>query len=353
MTTDQWYVLDQSGTSSMTRGPYVLEQIRQLVRESTLNAETQVAHPGDETWRPASEDPILAELFGSAAALTPPTVPSVPTGSIWGPLDDHASFSGEFSIRSMLSLAVVVFKQNYLQLLACVVLVAVLSVPMYVLNGMGRMLAGGGWPTGTAALLVLLAIAYGVLVSPAIGPGLYWCGVKAIRGNAGISDVFGVYRRFLDLLGTQILWILVAFGASILFYISLLVAFLIASLVVGSPGFLVAAIIGLPIVVIGVILIIRMSVAVVLSMILVCDPTVQVRGGGDAMRVGWRLAGHRRSRVSYGLFVAALLLVLSAFLFCIGYLFLGMPFFVAAVAATYEMMRRSPSFEGYLGRSRV
>ncbi|MFM1832541.1 MAG: hypothetical protein RLZZ461_857, partial [Planctomycetota bacterium] len=28
MTTDQWYVLDQSGTSPMTRGPYVLEQIR-------------------------------------------------------------------------------------------------------------------------------------------------------------------------------------------------------------------------------------------------------------------------------------------------------------------------------------
>ncbi len=357
MTTEQWYVLDQSGTSPTPRGPYELEQIRQLVRQSMVNARTQVARVGEQSWQPASADPVLSPLFSDETPLSPPTVPMVPSVAASSPFAGHEAFSGDYTIGAMLSLATEVFKKNYAHLIACALLAGLFSVPGTALDLVARILAEGGRQMEAAIVLWLLALGFWIIVSPAISAGLYWVGVNAVRGGGQVSDVLAGFRRFGGVTGTFLLWMLASVGFGILFYVGMILAVLIGALLAAATneivGIVAGIILGVPILVFGLLVLIRVSFASTFSLMLLCDPTVQISGGAEAMRVGWRMVGHAKGRVAYGLLVAGLLWVLSIFLFCIGYLLVGLPFFMAAMGAGYEMMRRNPSFDGYLAGTRA
>lgn len=347
MTIEQWYVLDQATSPSEARGPYGADQMSRLVTSGLVRSDTLVARFGADAWVPATEEPELRELFATSPPpapemrLTPPihlTVEQVlfPDGA---PIDIPFSFGNCFRLgwRAL--------TRYYWVLVVCGLLWIAMNSPFWIVDIIGAEIQLQGKARGDSDLILQGWMISGVgnlmgfIFGPAIGMAILWPGVAAIRGQAKVSDAFAGFRRFGGLLLNTFFGVMLAIlGAAAFAFVSAMLAAVRVG--IGSPGSqLLSLFIGLPLLIFGLVLLLRLVVAVTLSHLMLCDPLMDIKAGSESIAAGWESAKIQRGTPVAVVVSGVILSFLTVFLFCLGWVLLGAPLLIGVTAATYELLR--------------
>jgi hypothetical protein len=346
LTTEQWYVLDQATSPSVTRGPYGADQLAGLATSGLLRSDTLVARVGADAWVPASEEPELRKLFATspppapAVRLSPPSHPTVE--AIWSP--DGAPAGMPFSFGNCFRLGWSALTRHYGVLVVCGLLWIAMSSPFWLVDMIAEFMKSQGKAQGDSALMSqgsmvdALGGLLGFIFGPAIGMALLWPGVTAIRGQAKVSDAFVGFKRFWGLLLNAFFGVMLVLFGSLAFG---LVFGLLTGLssAIGGRGAGLQVWLGIPLLIVGLVLLLRLVVAVTLSYVLLCDPLVDIKAGSESIAAGWKSVNLQRGTPVAVVVFGFILSFMTVFLFCLGWVLLGAPLLMGVIAATYELLR--------------
>ncbi len=339
---DTWYVLDESVTPAQPVGPYGYEQLRDLAGQGRLSPSSRIARVGGAAWTEAGLEPALVGLFRGV----PPQAPELALGAA----SSLPVGCAEFTFANCVNQTIAVFKARWSQLLmiAAIFLVGylVLSAPQ-VFGAVYDSVNGFKEPSPVNLLGVCCSLILNIFIGLPFFYGCVYATLGAIRGAANPADVLIGFRNYGTVLLGSLFTFAVYMGAAMIAYIPLVIAIIASiSLTVGTgatpgdPG-AIALIIGFLLCISLLVVLTAMFVMRVFFVpIVAIDPVLGSMGVSRAINYTWSATKGCGWTMVWLLLGAGVFAGLSLFLFCVGYILVGLPLLMTVMAVMYETIYR-------------
>jgi hypothetical protein len=338
---DSWYLVDDSSGAPVTTGPFTIEQLRDMVAGGRVRGDSLVAAVGTSDWIAAASDPRLRTLFDSMSWGAPPQVP--PPAAV-------AASPSEYGFVAAFQLGWSSFTKRWgswmLLSLVFLAVALVVQLPQQVLTMLAPSVVRSGGERAATQLMVgafCVGLVMQIFVGMPLFSGLVYAAARMYRGEGRISDIFEGFRRYGTAVTSGIMLMLVYVGCGVVAYVPMLILFMTnSSGIRGAGAGLAPWLLGCfaVTVVIGLILMATIVMRVLFAPVLAIDPAYGHPGAMEAFRMAWRQTGTRGLSMMALMFVAAAIVVLSLLLFCIGYVLVGLPLFIAIIGAMYQLLYR-------------
>lgn len=351
-----WYLLVRTTAGDTAEGPFGLERMNELAAQGRLTAESLVARVGAQAWTRAGDDPELAGAIAAAAAAgvaasdagtsapgglartAPPTQPA-----------EHRELSianSRFSLGEALRLGWQTYRKQWGNLVLCTLVFMGLNLLIQSPSIIAQiaMSAGMGDPNspamaiGATALLPLSCCTWvlQIFVALPLGASFMYCGAQAVRGELKVGDCFQGFRRYWGVLGIsvvcQLMSTCIMFAAVVPGGILLIVGIATESIAIVILG--AALMMGLLMTALAFFLAIMY-----LPPVLVTDPRMRAEVLPGSMLIAWQLGrkGGSPSLLALALMLGAVA-ILSALLFFVPLILVGMPLMMACFGAAYVLL---------------
>ncbi len=329
-----WYLLETTAAGPAATGPFTLAELAPMVASRRLTPETRVARAGTSAWIRAADEPDLVPLFGGAGAA-------------------HAAASGvvglpttlpPYSISAAFTIGWSAFKSNWAFLVLVALILIGLSVVLQIPGQIGQMFLIGSQQNGGVESGALMAIGSGlacvgalagILVGIPLQAGFGYAGVRAVRGELQVTDIFAGFKRYGAVLGTGLLLAVVATAIFVVCAIPLGIGIAIAAGVQEPWPAILGGLVTIPV---AIAVAVFLAVFLTIPLTLVVDPRMKAKGGPGALSIAWQL-GKGPSPSFFLLALCAGLICAMSFCGCgIGIILFGLPFYAATMGAAYELI---------------
>lgn len=281
-----------------------------------------------------NEPTVPSPLFPAPPVAPPPVIPEPSTDPL---------------AKVMLTRGFEIFKRAWGPIMVSILCMIVAQVPVQVLSFMvnlasiptrGGRPAPGAPPEFTPAMAAMMVFSwiYGFLVVMPMAAGSVMLVVRISRGRpVEWADLLCGFRRFVPV-------VLAGFLQSLALCAAVFAAALVIALVawiVGqvAQGFVLIAVIA-PLVLVGLLFAIWLSVRLYPSVFVAADPEMPRISATQALARSWEITGGNVTHLVVGMLIAGLIAIASILLLCVGYLLVGVPYLAAVTAVAYDELTR-------------